>query len=512
MNGVIYARYSEGPRQTDQSIEGQVTDCTAFAEREGINIIGVYADRHVSGKSTAGRDEFLRMLHDAEHHRFDCVIVWKIDRFGRSRQDIAISKLRLKKAGVALKYAQESVPEGPEGIILESVLEGLAEYYSADLKQKVTRGIRESAKKGMVHGGIMPIGYAKTPDRHVIIDEPAASGIRKAFDMHISGNSSDEISKMLSLVTGRKVDRNAVFRLLRNPRYCGSWEVAGVPIDVPAIISEEIFMEAQRHFKTSRNNAAAKSTADYLLSGKCVCGYCGRSITADCGTSKSGSLYRYYSCSGRKKGKTVCQLKPIKKESLEKAVLNATIQDMLQDEVIDAIVKKIMEIQENDRKNDYAATLRSHLQDARRRQSNLVKALEYAPDVRAVSDRLRDVQEEVEDLQVQIAKEEMERPFIPEDVIRYWIGRYKDLDVTDEKLCREMVRTFIQRIELRNGEALIFFNVSDPIRCSDTARILEWSKLNPNTSNIICTTESSSVYLMFPYIIVQLKIEMKGNR
>ena len=75
-----------------------------------------------------------------------------------------------------------------------------------------------------------------------------------------------------------------------------------------------------------------------------------------------------------------------------------------------------------------------------------------------------------------------------------------------------MVRTFIQRIELRNGEALIFFNVSNPTRCSDTARILEWSKLNPNTSNIIYTTESSSVYLMFPYIIVQLKIEKKGNR
>ena len=167
MNGVIYARYSEGPRQTDQSIEGQVADCKAYAQREGINIIEIYADRHVSGKSTAGRDEFLRMIRDAEHHRFDCVIVWKIDRFGRNRQDIAINKMRLRKAGVALKYAEESVPDGPEGIILESVLEGLAEYYSADLKQKVTRGIRESAKKGIYHGGVLPIGYARTPDRHV---------------------------------------------------------------------------------------------------------------------------------------------------------------------------------------------------------------------------------------------------------------------------------------------------------------------------------------------------------
>ena len=128
MIGVIYARYSEGPKQTDQSIEGQVNDCMAFAQRNGIDVIEVYADRHISGKSVVGRYEFQRMLQDAQLHKFDCVIVWKIDRFGRDRQDIAVSKMQLKKAGVKLMYAEESVPEGPEGIILESVLEGIAEY------------------------------------------------------------------------------------------------------------------------------------------------------------------------------------------------------------------------------------------------------------------------------------------------------------------------------------------------------------------------------------------------
>ena len=137
MVGVIYARYSEGPKQTDPSIEGQVADCMAYAEQNGIEVAKVYADRHVSGKSTAGRDEFLQMIRDVQEHLFEAVIVWKIDRFGRSRQDIAINKMKLKKAGVKLYYAQEAVPEGPEGIILESVLEGLAEYYSADLRQKV---------------------------------------------------------------------------------------------------------------------------------------------------------------------------------------------------------------------------------------------------------------------------------------------------------------------------------------------------------------------------------------
>ena len=148
MKGVIYARYSEGPHQTDKSIDGQVADCRAFAGRNDIQIVEVYADKHISGKSTAGRVEFLRMIQDAKKGLFECCIVWKVDRFGRDRRDIAVYKHELKKAGVKLLYAEESVPEGPEGIILESVLEGLAEYYSADLKQKVSRGIRETAKKG----------------------------------------------------------------------------------------------------------------------------------------------------------------------------------------------------------------------------------------------------------------------------------------------------------------------------------------------------------------------------
>ena len=511
MNGVIYARYSEGPKQTDQSIEGQVSDCTAYAQREGINIIGIYADRHVSGRSTTGRDEFLRMLQDAEHHRFDCVIVWKIDRFGRNRQDIAISKMRLKKAGVALKYAVESVPEGPEGIILESVLEGLAEYYSADLRQKVTRGIRESAKKGLCHGGQLPIGYTRTPDRHVIIDPPAADVVRKAFRMHIAGSPAADIAVMMGRTINRHVDRNTVFRMLRNPKYCGEWEISGIKMDIPGIISEEMFMDAQKHFKTSRNNAANKATADYLLSGKCICGYCGGVITADSGTSKTGAVHRYYSCSCRKRNKTKCELNPVKKEVLEKAVLDTTVRDMLQDDVIDAIAKKIVEIQENDRKNDFVSVLRSRLKDAQKRQSNLVKALEYAPDVRVVSDRLRDVQFEIEDLNTQIAQEELEKPFISEAVVKYWLGRYRDLDVTDEKLCHEMVRTFIEKIELRNGEALIFYNVSDPLKSSDTARILEIASLYPNLDNHILSNDNS-FYVELPYIIVHVNIDDEKNK
>ncbi len=225
IKGAIYARYSEGPRQTDQSIEGQVADCKAYAEENDIRIVEVYADRHISGKSTAGRDEFLRMIHDAEKHLFDVVIVWKIDRFGRDRADIAIYKRALKKAGVQLKYARESVPEGPEGIILESVLEGLAEYYSADLRQKVIRGMKESAKKGR-YSSYLPIGYTKDENKHIIIDPEKADAVRETFRMHIDGARNTEIIEMfqqrgITGLNGKPIGKSVIGRMLRNQRYTG---------------------------------------------------------------------------------------------------------------------------------------------------------------------------------------------------------------------------------------------------------------------------------------------------
>ena len=159
MNAVIYARYSPGPRQTDQSIEGQVRDCMAYAKENGITVLDVYADRHISGSDFENRGEFNRMLRDAERKQFDSIIVWKIDRFGRDREEIALNKIKLKRHGIRLLYAKEIIPEGPEGIILESLMEGLAEYYVADLRQKVKRGHRESALKGHSVGGQAPYGY-----------------------------------------------------------------------------------------------------------------------------------------------------------------------------------------------------------------------------------------------------------------------------------------------------------------------------------------------------------------
>ena len=118
---VIYARYSSSG-QREESIEGQLRECHAYAKHNGFTVVGEYVDKALTGR-TDKRPDFQRMLRDSERGIFKAVILWKTDRFARNRYDSAMYKYKLKKNGVRLYYAKESIPEGPEGIILESVME-----------------------------------------------------------------------------------------------------------------------------------------------------------------------------------------------------------------------------------------------------------------------------------------------------------------------------------------------------------------------------------------------------
>ena len=142
---VVYARYSSH-RQGEQSIEGQLAAAYKYANENGYKIVHEYIDRAMTGRND-NREQFQKMLKDTSKKQFDTIILWKIDRFGRNREEIAFNKYRCKKNGVKVVYVAESIPDSPEGVILESVLEGMAEYYSLQLSQNVIRGQRASAEK-----------------------------------------------------------------------------------------------------------------------------------------------------------------------------------------------------------------------------------------------------------------------------------------------------------------------------------------------------------------------------
>jgi len=190
MNIVFYGRYSDSG-QSEQSIEGQRKVCYEFAERNGYRIISEYIDRATTGKNDA-RPEFQRMIADSVKRMFQGIVVYQLDRFSRNRYDSAVNKAKLKKHGVKVLSARENITDDASGVLMESVLEGLAEYFSAELSQKVVRGMTLTAEKCEFTGSGVPLGY-KIIDKKFAIHEEEAPIVKRIFEMYLAGKAMADI-------------------------------------------------------------------------------------------------------------------------------------------------------------------------------------------------------------------------------------------------------------------------------------------------------------------------------
>lgn len=219
---VVYARYSS-ERQTEQSIEGQLRECNEYAMRNDIVIVDTYIDRAMTGTND-NRTDFQRLLKDCSKRAWDYVLVYKLDRFSRNKYEMAMHKKTLRDNGIKLISVKENIPDSPEGIILESLLEGMAEYYSAELSQKVRRGMREGRIKGHFAGGAVLYGY-KVINKKIFIDENTSQIVIRIFQEFAAGKFVKDIISDLTnegiYHNGKPLGRNTVYKLLRNEKYIG---------------------------------------------------------------------------------------------------------------------------------------------------------------------------------------------------------------------------------------------------------------------------------------------------
>ncbi|NLT48390.1 MAG: recombinase family protein, partial [Clostridiales bacterium] len=280
MNAVIYARYSS-ENQNDQSIEQQVRECKDFADGNGITIIDTYSDRAMTGRND-NRAAFQKMIRDSVRRQFEAVIVWKIDRFGRNREEIALNKSKLRHNGVKILYAKEHIPETPEGIILESVLEGIAEYYSASLSQNIMRGMRENALNCLSTGPGLSLGYY-LKDKRFYVDEHGAGIVKTIFNDYANGAGITEIYNSLNekgykTIHGKPFNCNAIIRILGNRRYIGEykWHDVFNPNGMPRIIDNDLWERVQNRRKKTKKAPVQSRGVDYLLTSKLFCGLCGK--------------------------------------------------------------------------------------------------------------------------------------------------------------------------------------------------------------------------------------------
>ena len=306
MNVVIYARFSSHT-QTEQSIEGQLKVCYEYAKAHQYTVIGEYIDRAQSG-TTDNRTDFQRMIQDSEKHTFQGILVYQLDRFARNRYDSAINKAKLKKNGVRVLSARENITEDASGILIEGVLESMAEYYSVELSQKINRGMQINASKCLSNGGKPGLGYKVDKDRRYYVDEEEAKIVREIFQRYAYGERAADIirdlnDRRITTSLGREFNKNSLHRLLRNRRYIGFYRYKGIetPNGMPRIVEDDLFFRVQDML--DRNSAApgmGKAKDDYLLTTKLFCGHCGEPMTGYSGTGKLGKSYHYYCCNGVK--------------------------------------------------------------------------------------------------------------------------------------------------------------------------------------------------------------------
>lgn len=451
---VIYARYSSNS-QSEQSIEGQLRVCQNYAKQNNIVIVDTYIDRALTGTND-NRASFQKMLKDSNKGNWDYVIVYKLDRFARNKYESAIHRKQLKDNGTKLLSAMEQIPETPEGIILESLLEGMAEYYSAELSQKVKRGLNESRLKGQFTGGQINYGYY-VKDKKVYINEDEAQIIRYIFESYVSNKLMTEVVDELNnkgiLCRGKEFDKKMAYRFLRNERYIGKYINNGTTYTniYPAIVSNELFEEARCKIE---NNKFGKHKRDvvYLLKNKLKCGFCGHSVNSDSGTARNGKIIRYYKCSG-KKMKKECELKTIKKEILEDIIIEAIINSLKTNELILEISKKVIE--RNKKLLDDNATLKilnQEQEEIEKSIHNVLLAIEKGIITSSTKEHLEKLEEQKIKITEAILIENSKQKFqLTEDDI------FKYLKNAISKKSKQMIDLLIKEIKIYNNKIEIFF-------------------------------------------------------
>lgn len=459
---VIYCRYSSDS-QTEQSIDGQLRVCNEYAKSRDMLILNTYIDRAMTGTND-NRPDFQRMIKDSARKSFDVVLVYKFDRFSRNKYETAIHKKTLKDNGVKVISATEFVPDTPEGIIFESMLEGYAEYYSAELSQKIRRGNNESRRKGNLTGGKIPYGYKNVDKKAVIVPEKAEI-VRYIYEQYSIGvYVKDIIADLTSkgiYYYGKPFVRNTVYKILKNERYSGIYRHNGEVFDniYPQIVPQEIYDIVRK--KVNCNKYGKRSIEiTYLLKDKIKCGYCGKSIIGENGTAHNGERKYYYKCRGRKSKLNDCRKQAIRKDILENIVLENVIEQIQKANNLDYIVNGLM--QEQERQAQANIVLNLLCKEQRQTENaiqNIMTAIENGGTSNTAMKRLRELENRQSELEKQIAVEKSKTAVqLTEKQIREF---YNQALALEPKL---LINYLVKQITLYDDKIEIQFNA--PIKVS----------------------------------------------
>lgn len=392
MDVVGYCRYSSEGQRDSFSIEAQQRAIRDFCDKENYNIVKFYIEEAKSG-TTDNREAFQDMIEDAKQRKFKAIIVHKFDRFARNKYDSVFYKRKLRDLNIKVISICEPLDDSPEAVILESIYEGMSEYYSKNLSREVLKGKKEAALNCQHNGGIPPYGYTVDKDMHYVIVPEEAKIIQTIFEKAELGLSHAAITRYLNdrglkNRTGNRFGREYITRILINELYKGTFvygkkskrenvEIIKVENGVDPIVSPYLFDKVNKIYnetniinKEKLKRAKARNAGiNYLLTGYAICGCCGAPLTGfhshkayqtSSGADRLYSTY-FYRCSKKGKRETVlrgmtrgCALKNLRKDDFEDFVLGAVEKIIFSEANLKIIVDKAKKliIEKINKKND----------------------------------------------------------------------------------------------------------------------------------------------------------------
>lgn len=500
---VIYARYSSDS-QREASIEDQLRECRAWAAANGYTIVREYCDYAMTGRND-DRPSFQRMIADADSGDFSAVITYQTSRFSRNRYDAAVYKHRLKKAGVSVHYAATAIPDGPEGIILEALMEGMDEYYSANLSKNIRRGQDGNALKGKFAGGTIPFGMQVSADRTLVPDPLTAPHVLRAFEMIDAGQMQKDVidyfnSAGLRTTRGNPFGKSSLASMFANRKYIGEYQYRDViiPDAIPAIVPLELFERVQLKLQQNQHvkGGHARAMVDYLLTGKLICGHCGSPMVGDSGTSRNGTTHHYYTCACRKRGGD-CSKKSERCRPLEMAIVEETVRHVLQPDIIASIVDHVMAIHDREMREDHVlASLQAEESNVNTSLTNLMRAIEMGIFTPTTRDRMMELEAQKKDVSARIQVHLATRPRIDRERVEFFLHSFRFGDPKDANYRRKVISALISSVTITdlpdpsgNGRPqrrldltynLTEHSTSSASMCSDTVCLTPLYRTHPN--------------------------------
>ena len=491
MQVALYARVSSDKQDVDLSISAQLRALRDYATRNDHQVIREFVDAAETGRTTA-RPAFKEMISLARRPNkpFEQILVWKYSRFARSREDSILYKAMLKKAGVQVVSINEPFDDTPTGRLLEAIIESLDEFYSDNLGEEVTRGMRESASRGFYLSSKPPYGYRKmkvrdgNKERTKLEIEPAEANIvSDIFDGIVNGNGLIEIVRELNAKgipgpKGRGWGKTGVYTILTNEIYTGVFvwgknsKRGNEPVRAenvcPPIIDKETFLKVQTMMKERMPKRVhpRRASSPFLLSGIAYCGYCGKALV---GKYAKNGKFAYYVCGTLdKKGSGSCPAKYLNTDKFESLVIKQIKERILTEENLIELVRMVNEEMDSAMQSyqNELDLISGTITDINQRLERLYDAIETGKlNLDDVVVRIRDLRQRQELLQakrIEIESQMSDRKVELADLetISCYVDDLHDL-LKEGSLGerRTFIKSFIKEIRVSGGEAVLSYSM-----------------------------------------------------